>query len=121
MVSAEEWFQTVQWHRSFPRVPQRAQSGPREKPVAGFIYFFESVTGWFKAGRTADWKRRRSEYTGPTEPKRVFILRHVNDMKKAERQLLTFLDAHGYHRKTKHTEWFTREPSDSFSLTLAKP
>ena len=124
MVSAEKWFQTVQWYRSFPRVPSRlrAELGPRKKPVPGFIYFFESVTkGWFKAGRTADWKARKRHYTGPSEIKKIFFVRAVSDMWKAEEQLLAFLDAHGYHRKHKKTEWFTREQGDRLSLVLAKP
>ena len=119
--SAEGWLERDQWYR------RSRQCGPRKEPdvpEGGFLYFFECVTGWFKAGRTGNWKARKAQYTGPQEPKKVFFVRAVKDMKKGEKLLLTFLDAHGYHRKkpkTNKTEWFTRAQCDSFSLVLAKP
>ena len=115
-VAREQRYRMIQWKKKFAK-PENP-----EKRKDGYIYFFESVTrGWFKAGRTGNWKARQTGYSGPSAIKKVFFVRAVSDMWKAEEQLLAFLDAHGYHRKHKKTEWFTRELGDSFSLTLAKP
>ena len=118
--SPAEWVAREQRYRSWCEQRKNRKKPEAPKREKGYLYFFESVTGWFKAGRTTSWKQRRRQYQGPAEPKRVFIMRRVNDMKKAEKQLLTFLNAHGYHRKSKMAEWFTREPSDSLSVTFAK-
>ena len=118
--SPAEWVAREQRYRSWCEQRKNRKKPEAPKREKGYLYFFESVTGWFKAGRTANWGVRKHQYTGPAEVKMEFFVRRVNDMVKAEKQLLAFLDAHGYHRKSKKTEWYTREPSDRLSLVLAK-
>ena len=69
----------------------------------GFVYFFRTVTGWYKFGRTEKWSRnksipgvelknfRKSSYIGPSKPQRIFFVRPVRRMREAEFHLKQFL------------------------------
>ena len=74
----------------------------------GYIYFFESVTGWFKVGRTKDWEKRRTAYSGPSAIKTLHFVRKVRNQFASEMMLRSFLKTHGYLQMS--LEWYLPNP-----------
>jgi len=73
----------------------------------GYIYFFQTITGWYKYGRCTNWDKhnrlsvprpgdkkqsyRKAGYTGANTPGRIFLVRRVPRVKEAEYFLGRFL------------------------------
>ena len=78
------------------------------KPTPGFVYFFRSVSGWFKVGCTRDWNKRKTQYSGPSTVEEVLLVQAEDDMFKAESCMKAFVETSGYTR-FRSTEWFTKK------------
>jgi hypothetical protein len=96
------------------------QKGKTTKRTPGFVYFFKSITpGYYKAGCTGNWKRRKRAYSGPAAVKQLYFLRPVPDKFYAETQLKIFLENAGYKpvgksNRARICDWFVLEEEQIF-------
>ena len=90
---------------------ERRANARTEKDKPGFLYFFRTVTGWYKLGRTEDWIGKRwGQYTGPAKPERIFFVRPVKRMRQAESTLKDFvMGLEGFTSMNSHNEWYLKE------------
>ena len=79
-----------------------------DKDGPGYIYFFRTVTGWYKFGRTENWRRRIDKYIGPQRPAHIYLLRPVPKMMRAETQLKEFLLGGSRFYLADGNEWLTK-------------
>ena len=96
------------------------QKGKKTKRKPGFVYFFKSITsGYYKAGCTTNWTKRKMAYSGPAAVARLYFCRPVPDMFYAETQLKIFLENAGYEpcgksNRKRQCDWFVlrNDPSN---------
>jgi hypothetical protein len=88
----------------------------KKKKTPGYVYFFKSITpGYYKAGCTTHWERRKRSYSGPSAIARLFFLRPVPDQFYAETLLKIFLENQGYKPAAgRMCDWFVLEEEKVF-------
>ena len=106
--------------RTYQKARIMRHKGKKKKRKPGFVYFFKSITpGYYKAGCTICWKKRKRAYSGPAAVERLYFLRPVRDKFYAETQLKIFLENAGYKpvgksNRARICDWFVREEEKVF-------
>lgn len=108
LASGRKYYWKRKYDRMMTLLGEKRERG--ETGTNGVIYLFESVVpGWFKLGRTTDWKKRRNGYTGPSRIGRVFFARPCKNIEYAEHMMKCFFRNHGCEFDG-GSEWFQMPP-----------
>ena len=98
--------------RCYQKARITRQKGKTTKRIPGFVYFFKCITpGYYKAGCTQSWKKRKRAFSGPAAVERLYFVRPVPDKFYAETHLKIFLENAGYRPVSKSNraricDWF---------------